>query len=343
MAEMAIEDAEPVAHTPGLSHLWIFKALDQTGLSPWLLGFGCFLVLAIAAITMLIMVGYPDPTMYRNSIAFTAIISFFLVFYMAMGRGWYTDMLAFLDFDSRLAEHLKIVEPSRRVVYGELVFAALCAFINININDNILWSYSPAMSLSVSFFYFLEYVLIIFAADVILRQLVCLTRVAQNIRIDLLNADIYSTLANIMVRTVGLYITGVCIIALSYIVFTEGSLSFMGMLVLMMPWYLPGLIIILSYIVPYSQFRRRIRSAKHQELNCVAAALNGQYDALEHSLLKGEVGLSKIDLLYYQERVQAIREWPFTDRIRSLVLFGILPPMTWVIAALIEISIESSL
>ena len=80
--ETAIVDST----TPGLSHLWVLKQLDRTGLSPWLLGFGAFLTLTIAAIIMLIVVRYPDPDTYRNVVAFTAISSFFLIFYLAMGQ-----------------------------------------------------------------------------------------------------------------------------------------------------------------------------------------------------------------------------------------------------------------
>ena len=97
------------------------------------------------------------------------------------------------------------------------------------------------------------------------------------------------------------------------------------------------------YLFPYNRFRKRMRSRKSQGLNCVSAALDGNLRALDHSLLKDELSPSKIDLLYYQDRIRSIKEWPFTDRIRALVLFGILPPLTWVVAALIEIYIESAL
>ena len=176
------------------------------------------------------------------------------------------------------------------------------------------------------------------------RQLICLMSVVQKIRIDLLNADFYSNIANIMVRHVGLYIFGVCIISLSFIVFTEGELGPSEMMVAMMPWYLPGLIIITLYLIPFNHFRRRVHFVKHQELASVASALSGNVHALNKTLLHDEpTPVSKINLLYYQDRIRAVREWPFTDRIRALVLFGILPPLTWVIAALIEIMIESSL
>jgi hypothetical protein len=114
-------------------------------------------------------------------------------------------------------------------------------------------------------------------------------------------------------------------------------------MLLMMPWYLPGLIIISLYLIPFNRFKARMHSGKIQELNSINAALSGNFKALENSLLKGEDHPSKIDLLIYRDRITAIKEWPFTDRIRALVLFGILPPLTWVIAAVIEILIEGAI
>jgi hypothetical protein len=317
--------------------------LDRTALSPWLLGFGCFLTLTVIAVVMLILQRYPDPALYRNSIAFTAIIGFFVVFYFAMGRGWYSDVLSLLDFDSSLEKELAVLVPARPAVYAELVLALVGAWVNLQLNDGIDRDYSTTLVASVYLFYFMQYVLVVLSIDIVLRQLVCLSNIANRIRISLLEAEFYSTLANVMVRFVGLYIFGLCIISFSYIIFTEGELAATDMMVIMMPWYLPGLVIISLYLLPYNRFRRRMHFRKAQELNCVHAALAGNAKALEKSLLKDEPNVSTIDLMYYQDRISGIKEWPFTDRIRALVLFGILPPLTWVIAALIEIFIEGAL
>jgi hypothetical protein len=321
----------------------VLKQLDRTGLSHWLLGFGAFLALTIAAIIMLIVVRYPDPDMYRNTVAFTAISSFFLIFYLAMGRGWHRDLLQFLSFDSSLEEEISIIEPGNRMIIIELVVAVVCVFVNLQLNDRINIWHSNLLFGGIVFFFSVQWILIVFSIDVILRQLICLVRIVDRIRIDLLNAEFYSILANVMVRHVGLYIFGLCIISVSYIVFTEGELGAGEMMLLMMPWYLPGLIIISLYVIPFNRFKARMRSKKIQELSSVNAALSGNAKALENSLLLGEDHPSKIDLLIYRDRITAIKEWPFTDRIRALVLFGILPPLTWVIAALIEILIEGAI
>ena len=332
----------PVQVTPGLTHLPMLRLLDRSGLSPWLMSLGTFLSMTVIAIATIIAVRVPDPAVYRNSIAFTAVISFFLLFYFSMGRGWHQDVIKFLEFDPSLVKIFDLLNPGRWLVFAELVLAVVLATIDAE-RSNISTGMPFQLAVGIWSYYVIQYMLILLCADIVFRQLACMMKVVRQMRIDLLNSEFYSTLANVMVRHIGLYIFGLCVIFLSRLVFTEGSISIADMLLIMMPWYLPGLIIISLYLIPYNHFRNRVRSRKYQELNCIASALAGNPAALENSLLKGEPRPSKIDLLYYQHRIQGIREWPFTDKIRRLVLFGILPPLTWVIAALIEVTIESLL
>ena len=332
----------PVPVTPGLTHLPMLRLLDRSGLSPWLLSLGTFLSMTVIAIATIIAVRVPDPAVYRNSIAFSAVISFFLLFYFSMGRGWHQDVIKFIEFDPSLVKIFDLLNPGRWLVFAELVLAVCLA--SMDAERSVISAGMPLeLALGIWSYYVIQYLLIILCADIVFRQLACMLKVVRQMRIDLLNSEFYSTLANVMVRHIGLYIFGLCIIFLSRLVFTEGSISITDMLLIMMPWYLPGLIIISLYLIPYNHFRHRVRFRKYQELNCIASALAGNQAALEDSLLKDEPRPSKIDLLYYQKRIQGIREWPFTDKIRSLVLFGILPPLTWVIAALIEVTIESLL
>jgi len=330
--------------TPGLSHLWVLRLLDRTGLASWLLGLGSLIFLTTLAVVLLIINRYPDPDTYRNSFFFAAVTSFFLVVFFAMGRGWHQDVIRFLEFDAGLEPSLLIREPARLVVFGELVLAAVAATILVQSFPALDVFWERGIFMGIWLFYFVQYVMIVLSLDVVTRQLVGLKYVARQIRVDLLNADFYSVLANAMVRSVGLCIAGVCIITLSYIAYTaDDELTTLEMMALLMPWYLSGLVVVSLYLLPFNEFRKRIRFLKHRELAAVNAALHGDEQALSISLLEGEPVPSKIDLLYYQERIRQIREWPFTDRIRALVLFGILPPLTWVIAALIEIFLEGIL
>lgn len=331
--------------TPGLSHSWILSRLDRTGLPSSLLGFLCFLALAFLGIVLLIFSRVPDPAMYRNSIAFTAIVSFLVTFYFRMGRGWYQDLLHFLEFDPNVHSALDYLEPRRFIVQLELVIAAMSAYVNLYLSGIALSEEASLFFiLSLGLFYFIQFSTIMFCIDMVVRQLVSLVEIAKVIRVDLLETEFYSSLANAMYRFFGMYIAGLCVITLSFMVFTEGEYGAGQMLEIMAPWYLPGLFLMSLYLLPYNKFRKRVGVVKYLELNRVHEAIQGNFSLLKDSMIARDEGkLRTVDLLAYQDRIRAVREWPFTNRIRNLVLFGILPPLTWIIAAYIEIIIESAL
>jgi hypothetical protein len=333
----------PVQATPGLTHTPLLTWLDRTGMPSWSLGIACFIVLTLLAFVMLIVMRVPDPDIYRNSVAFVAIVSFLLTFYFRMGRGWHTDLLRFLEFDGTLGSSLDLLEPGRKTVVAELLLAGISTSINMMLNIGAGFS-SPVFQGTVFAFLFLQYAIAIFCVDIVCRQLAALVQIVKTIRIDLLETEFYSSLANAMLRFVSLYIFGLCIITMSFLVFTEGEDDAPRMLLIMMPWYLPGMVLMSLYLVPYNIFRKRISKVKSLELNRVAEALKGNRDLLKDSLISDDTDrLTTIDLLYYRDLIRGVREWPFTNRIRSLVLFGILPPLTWVFAALVEILIEGVL
>jgi hypothetical protein len=306
--------------TPGLTHWRPLTMLDRTGLPSWQLGLSSFLVLALIGVASLVISRVPNPSLYPIVVAFVAIISYFLVMYLELARGWYHDLLQILEFDDSLIDVQTILEEAILIDLKFVVFVSLSL-------------------------YWLQYMLIIFLLDVFFRQLRCLNQVSLRVRISLLEADQYAVLANPMLRFLRLYIFGLCIVFASYTVFTSGELAFSVMLLILMPFYLPGLLMLGLFMLPYNRFKRRIHVAKTLELNHVHRALVKGDKAHLKSTLIGEDAdkLSRVDLLYYEERINKIKELPFTDKIRGMLFFGVLPPLTWVIAALIEISIESSL
>lgn len=329
--------------TPGLTHTRLLTWLDRTGLPPWFLGLGCFITMTLLAFAMLIIVRSPDPNTYKNSVAFVALISFFLIFYFRMGRGWHEDLLRFLEFDASLRSTLRLLEPGRKIVILEVIIAGISAYVALTLND-MAEDRPPLFWATVSLFFFLEWATIIFCVDIVIRQLVALIQIAKIIRIDLLETEFYATLANVMIRFVGLYILGLCVITMNLLVFTEGEIGGTQILIQLMPWYLPGFLLMSLYMIPYNIFRKRIGVLKALELNRISEALKGNYELMKDSLVADDVSrLTRIDLMYYQGLIRGVREWPFTTRLRSLVLFGILPPLTWVIAAFIEIMIEGAL
>ena len=344
MTDSTAEETTTGAATPGISHWPPLKLLDRTGLPSWQIGIAMFFFLALFGLVSLVIARVPNPSLYPILVAFVAIVVYFLVLYLELARGWYQDLLQILDFDESLIEVMPVLEPGRLTRWLELGLACLCAVINTLIADQIQVAFEFLYFIALGL-YVLQYLFAIFCLDVLFRQLLCLLEVCSRIRISLLEADQYAVLANPMLRFLRLYIFGVCLIFVSFTVFTSGELGFTAMLVLMMPFYLPGLFILAMFMLPYNRFKRRIHVAKTLELNHVhRALLKGDKAHLSSTLIGADLDkLSRVDLLYYEEYIGRIKELPFTDRIRGMLLFGVLPPLTWVIAALIEIFIESSL
>ncbi|HIG43987.1 MAG TPA: hypothetical protein EYQ14_26165 [Gammaproteobacteria bacterium] len=339
---LELVDEEYNEATPGLGHVGFLVWLDRTGLPAWQIGITAFICLVIFGISNIVISAYPRPGIYSIVIGFVAIISYYLVFYLQMGRGWHRDLQSVLDFDPKLLKVIPILRPSNAIVWVEIVIAFIAACTNIYISGQITHQY-PLVYATALILYWFQYLLIILIIDILVRQWIMLLKICDNIRLDLLQTDFYSNLANVMFRFLKLYIFGLSVIILSYTMITAGAVSFPELLIMMTPFYVPALSLGL-YLVPYNRFKTRMRQAKAIELNHVLRAINGDRAHLSYSLVGEDAErLTKVDLMYYEDRIRKIKEWPFTDRIRSLLLFGVLPPLTWVIAALIEIFIEGVL
>jgi hypothetical protein len=329
--------------TPGLTHSKVLVWLDQTGLPAWQIGVTSFFVLSVIGILVLVASSYPDPGMYSNVVAFNAIVNYLLVFYLELGRGWHKDFQRMLEFDQSLYDVSRIMTPSKGILMAEILLAIVSAFVNLQLNNLSERGYALFTSLGMLML-FLQYILAIFIVDLFSRQLLMLNRIVKEIRLDLLNTEFYSSLADTMFRFLRLYIFGLCIVAISFNIFDAESGGFNQLLISMMPFYLPGLLMMGLFLIPFNGFKSRMRLVKSIELNHVLRAMAGDKAHLKASLIGADADkLSMVDLMYYEDRIRKIKEWPFTDRIRSLLLFGVLPPLTWVIAALIEIFIEGVL
>ena len=344
MSESVAEEVETRQSTPGVNHWKALVWLDRTGLPSWQIGLSVFLAFGILSITLLLLNRVTNPSLYPNSVAFVAIVTYFLVLYLELARGWYRDFVEILSFDDSLLDSKAGLTPSVSTRWMITALAFVCATINFRWNAELQMTtgmvYAWAWGL-----YWLEYLLGLFCVDIFLRQLRCLNSICSKIRVSLLEADVYSVLANPMLRFLRLYIFGLCIVFISYTVFTSGEEAFGALLIIVMPFYLPGLVMLGLFMMPYNRFKQRIHVAKTIELNHVRRALvKGDRAHLNSSLIGEDAEkLTRVDLMYYEDRISKIKELPFTDRIRGMLLFGVLPPLTWVIAALIEIFIESLL
>lgn len=133
-----------------------------------------------------------------------------------------------------------------------------------------------------------------------------------------------------------------------YILLVIGALSLMPIQALdaELRWfnYFNGFIVGLPigtvlFLVPMLGVRRKVRKAKSIELERLDRAILATDRDLEAA------PLSQLnDLLEMRERIVRIRDWPMDMTIyRRIGLYGIIPPIAWAGAALVEILLTSAL
>lgn len=104
-----------------------------------------------------------------------------------------------------------------------------------------------------------------------------------------------------------------------------------------------ALMTILSLIMlwPLLTLRNRIRRLKNQELTCVESVLQGNTEALSKSVAYEQLKHSTyVEQLNYRQHVLAVWEWPLHSHVQRILLYLIIPPITWALSAVVAKLIE---
>lgn len=157
----------------------------------------------------------------------------------------------------------------------------------------------------------------------------------QQVKVDLLNPGSLTPLARVAVISTLSIIGALTIFPLMFLEHRVNLLAMVpGMIALLIPLFW-------LFFLPIWPVHKRIRAAKQNELKSVQAQLaqlrNG--DQIDQQLMA-----SMQPLLIYRKEIEQVTEWPFDSvAIARLMLYLIIPPLTWVGAALIEILVDSLL
>jgi hypothetical protein len=159
-----------------------------------------------------------------------------------------------------------------------------------------------------------------------------------HLRIDLLHSPAVLPIARVAVMSTLSIIGAQVLFALLLLDGDASSGSILpGFVALALP-------LLALFVIPVWPLRQRLRAAKQAEL----ATINQQLDHLRPegvTRFEDESSLDKINrLLLYRREIQQVSEWPFDmPALMWLALYLILPPLTWVGAALIENLVDTLL
>lgn len=151
------------------------------------------------------------------------------------------------------------------------------------------------------------------------------------VRIDLLNTKALTPFARVAVISTLVLIGAQAAFPLMFI---EGEFNVLTVLPGFLAITIPMVIIL---VMPLWPIHRRIQTAKKQEFSAIQLEIN-QQAAGNQDLISDQPALQTMNsLLAYRREIMQVSEWPFDiGAITRLGLYLIIPPLTWVGAALIE-------
>lgn len=345
----------------GLKGIWGLEQLDRTGVATWKLGL-ILLVMAVLIGNALMVVmsdlasnpltetsSEEDAGLARTIVIVTAGL---VLFVLAMARTIESDLRQLSSFDKTVDTSIRKLVPTQTVfivsvtlglVYGLLIFPVFLSFVD-PVNDSVagwLVIFAAGWSSIVNGYVLMPIAGLFMGIStmVVILQGRCLIHVARNIKIDFLQLSDYSAIANAGVRFFLAYIPLLSFLLLVLLLKDKETeaLAIAFNLRLMLASIIGEVMLLMLYGYPVWILRNRIRDQKTLELAQVIRALRGDKQAITkiqiHDL---DAPVTAADLLTHQMFLESRWEWPIAAHVQKLILFGLLPPLTWVLAAVIE-------
>jgi len=309
----------------------------------------------IAAIMFLLYLPFYEyqaltPQLPLEGGAFPPACALTLMFYLVLTRGSANDLVSLIRAGKINSYHLESLAPAKGIAGAELLIGLVIGFERVH--SQILFSNSGEFSLSalmspsafiVACTIVIYTVLQIHLFAFCLRQAFVFRKVARDYNIDLLTPELNSALANPLIRFFALGLVGVSFGVVIYELVPYASLQRRVLEATLIAGFI-WLVLLLIAISPLFILRTRIALAKKMEIDLIRRALRGDLaDAMRSQFGERLKRFSPADLMYYEDRITGIWEWPFQAQVRRIVIFGLLPPLTWVLAALVEIIFETFL
>ncbi len=355
----------------GVKGLWGLERLARSEISTGKLA----LLLMVGSVTatlalMLLVGGDPEPfvlmlvpdadgdpegialgasILFRVTAAFGLLIGFYLSATVALARWTQADLAGLLGVAPEIEPSLSVLRPTRGLIIALLLVLAILNGVMFNLAYVLGYDVSVIEVWSTRFGFFsavvqpLIYSLAVaLLTAVIIRQVMALTHAARRISIDVLELEHYPRLANSLIRYVIFSLVGLSFLPILGRVLDSPANRVLLLMSAPVIVVIVGLLIV-SYAYPLWVLRGRISAAKDWELECVFRSLRGDEDAMGQSRM-GDRGrsLSFSELLDYRTFIESLWDWPVAPHLQKVLLIGLLPPTTWVLAALIENAVAAA-
>jgi hypothetical protein len=344
--------------TVGLSGIWGLEQLDKTGVATWKLG---LILMGVAApvcyVLSMLMIGMePNPIIGPLSqkvitgwtFAMVFIGPTFVVFFLALARAIEVDLKILASFDNAIDASIERLRPKRALRFICLIIGLLYGFLLnpalhsiISQQDTFVeafTAYAAGGPHLIQGFILMPINGLIQGMGfiVIVSQVVSLIHAARHIKIDFLQLSDYAAIANPGVR---MFLCAIPFLGLMPLLMLygddAGNTAFLKQMSLVVVFTMVAMV--LPYVYPVWILRNRIRDKKIAEMDKITLALRGDKEAVKTIVIQGlGTPTTTADLLTHQMFLESRWDWPIASHVQKLVLFGLLPPLAWVLAAMIE-------
>ena len=173
------------------------------------------------------------------------------------------------------------------------------------------------------------WVMITQSTSLFIRNMTLLNELSREVKIDLLNLEKFMPLTRSGVWSI------LGFIGVYSIIFGQGveSVNLTDPAILVLA---PSIIWMVR--TPLKGFRKRVISAKEEELNLIEAAIEGDREALKKSRISANLdNINVIDLINYKKMIQNTFEIPVNIPTASrFVFYLIIPLLTWIAASMVD-------
>ena len=349
---------ENFIETKGLKGLWLLEQLDRSGpgtlkllillsVIGGIIGSLLALVAGAASPDSVFASYYSERITWLSMLIMCSTIGLVLGFNIMLVRTTEAD-LRYLSTASNFEVSFNLLTPKASVflplVTGVAVLTTLASPIlaaqrlDISLIEAFNAFYAAGAPLQILMFILFPVVGIAWGIGVAIgvTQIKCLISVARTIPIDLFQLTHYEALTNPTIRVLSITLALSSIFPL-FMLLTEDPIvndQLTRLLIAALLAITPALV---AWCYPTLILRNRIRLKKTQELDRLLLAILGDDEALDLSCIpKRGNQITTADLLVHQMFIESRWEWPIASHVQKLILFGLLPPLTWVLAAMIE-------
>ena len=337
--------------TIGVCGLWGLEQLERRGLGTARLAVTLLTGSVTVYYLLLVLFGAGIPSLAgtRGMLILGVLSGLLLWAALALARWTQADLEGLLPIAPEIEPSLDLLRPTWGLVLACFGFYAIIFVATFQVRQfGFQVSVAGMVRHAADPLGFYELVVLPFMAAlcstpclvVVIRQVKALTYATRHIDIDVLELDHYPRLANPPIRFV--------IVALMLASFMpiitlptsdpDGTAAvFLSLTVIA----LVSASLAMAFAYPVWVLRGRIRAAKDRELDCVFRSLRGDEEAMSRSRISDRAhSLGFSELLDYRIFIESLWDWPVAPHLHKVLLFGLLPPTTWVLAALIENAIS---